>query len=116
MNIHPWTKTKLEIFINISNILAVAKQNDVITKDILVLQNLEISNCEQGEVFNNIIGSCIICPKGTYSFDFNDKECKICPLQAIDCTKNIINLKPKYWMSPKTTIIYPCFPNAQSCL
>lgn len=106
-----------EIYSNISNIIKSSQTNISKTSDYLVtIHKIKIENCKAGEIYNFFLGICIECPHGTYSFDPKNQECQICPDQALNCKGNLVNLKPKFWRSPKTNIIYECFPYEESCL
>lgn len=77
---------------------------------------LQLILCSPGEIYNSIIHSCTECTLGKYSFHSSDKECHLCPLEADYCIKNITNLKPGYWRSPQTGLIYRCDFFAENCL
>lgn len=74
-----------------------------------------IQECFLGEVYNDMIFSCVKCPWGSYSFGNRDKICKICPKEAIFCFENIVSLKIGFWRSSNFDIL-PCQPYSASCL
>lgn len=78
--------------------------------------SLQLILCSPGEIYNSIIHSCTECTLGKYSFHTSDKECQLCPLEADYCIKNITNLKPGYWRSLQTGLIYRCDFFAENCL
>lgn len=120
LNMHPLlTDLELSIFLNISSYLSQAKSNEILTnnqQDLIIIKNITITSCNQGEIYLNFLGSCATCPKGTYSFNINDNFCQSCPYEAVLCASNTVELRPSYWRSPKTQKIYECFPFAESCL
>jgi len=77
---------------------------------------LELIECYPGETFNKILHFCSECSQGQYSFNPTDTECQNCPSQADSCYGNITDLKPGYWRSPSTSLIYQCDLFADSCL
>ena len=74
-----------------------------------------IEECFLGEVYNDMISSCVKCPWGSYSFNKLDKTCKNCPNEATFCFGNIVFLKNGFWRSTNFDIL-PCKPNSASCL
>lgn len=82
----------------------------------LLLHNIIIKKCSQGEVYSNLSGVCLPCTIGTYSLDNKASQCTACPSQALNCYENNIILKPNFWKSEKTQIIYECSPFPESCL
>lgn len=103
---------EISISINVSSIITVNGIDDALVK----MHNINIKNCDIGEVYYEKLGTCEMCSAGSYSFNPNDTECSICPKEAINCVGDEVNLKPKYWISKQTLKIYECFPFAESCM
>lgn len=78
--------------------------------------NLLLTMCYPGEIYHETLHFCYKCSLGKYSFNPSDKECQICPNQALYCQGNITEIRPGFWRSPSTHIIYQCDLFSDSCL
>ena len=76
----------------------------------------KLIECYSGEIYNDNLHFCSECSLGKYSFISTDQECKNCPLEASFCYKNITEIRPGYWRSPKTLKIYECDQFIENCL
>ena len=74
-------------------------------------------SCVIGEIFDERISACSICPLNTYSFNIYDKKCREC-LPVMDCYGGFnVSLKPGYWRSNLfSENILECKPNPKSCM
>ena len=77
----------------------------------------ELEVCKLGEVYHKALYACEECPLGTFSFSPLIQLCNLCPKEALECQKNNINLKDRYYISNYWNLnIYLCVPLGESCL
>lgn len=76
-----------------------------------------LRECVYGEIYSKNGTECYLCPKGRYSFDVTDTECKICPPMA-DCEGGKdFSLHPGYWRPNELSDdVYQCNALSGACL
>ena len=76
-----------------------------------------IRQCVSGEIYSKNGTECYVCPKGKYSFDFSDTECKTCPPIA-DCKGGKdFSLHPGFWRPNELSDdVYKCNSLSGACL
>ena len=78
--------------------------------------DLQLISCYPGEIYHETLHFCYQCSLGKYSFNPTEKECHFCPIEALYCISNVTEIRPGFWRSPSTNIIYQCDIFSASCL
>lgn len=77
---------------------------------------LYIRKCITGEVLISQVQTCMLCPRGYFSFNVSDEECSKCP-NNVDCPGGrTIIVNPGYWRSSEnSSLIFSCLTES-NCL
>ncbi|CAG9321206.1 unnamed protein product [Blepharisma stoltei] len=88
--------------------------NDGLTYETVQHINVTLRQCIIGEA--TVGNTCFSCPKGYYSLSPDNKECLLCPDQAI-CYGNYTMIpKPGYWRSSMFSDNFWSCPNPDACI
>ncbi|KAJ3247061.1 hypothetical protein HDU78_005463 [Chytriomyces hyalinus] len=77
-----------------------------------------LSSCGfgQGLYLSNNLPVCFVCPRGSYNWDeYNTKECKPCPPNAVCPGGSVVRVKQSHWISPTNYQQNNSSPEIYSC-
>lgn len=84
---------------------------------IYYLVDVDLRQCINGEIYNEVSQSCVLCPFKTFSFNSSDLNCRDCPENAFCSGGKNVTVNKGFWRSSNLSLtIHECTPFPFSCL